>query len=192
MKTHRLRNTLRGFAVLALIGSVGAETYYAHRLAERIEALQAKPAGDAAPPLAAIANTPWAAMHADMMAWQAGMARLFDASRGDMDDTSFATAMAQAPISLEEQDDTYVVTAALPGAGDNDVNVDLDGRVLRIVAATENTQTQTTDDGQWRGQQHVASHYEQALTLPGPVDAAAMSSQFHDGVLTVMVPKAAS
>jgi len=98
----------------------------------------------------------------------------------------------EAQVTLQEQGKDYVVEARIPGAKQGDIDVNLDGRVLSISSRFHGAERQTADHGRLTRQERYASSFRQALTLPGPVDRARMRSRFHDGVLTLTIPKAES
>ena len=95
-------------------------------------------------------------------------------------------------VTLKEDKNDYLVTAKLPGVKEGNLNVSLDGRLLRISAQSQADEKETAHNGQVVGEESYASSIQRAFTLPGPIDASKMHTQFQDGVLTVTIPKAAS
>jgi HSP20 family protein len=85
-----------------------------------------------------------------------------------------------------------LVKADIPGAKESDISINLDGRLLSISAQTQTSEEQSSDNGQTIHEERYASSFQQAFTLPGPVQASGMHSQFQDGVLTVTIPKSTS
>lgn len=100
--------------------------------------------------------------------------------------------VSESKVTVKDQENKYVVTADMPGVKKADVNVSLDGRLLRISAQSQSEKNLKGTHGKVVGQEAYASSFQRALTLPGPVDASGMHSRFKDGVLTVVVPKAKS
>ena len=193
--SHTVKKTLIGVGLLALVGAVGAQTYYTHDLVKAL-----KVADNGSPPATQPdqSNTqnsgtwdPWAAMHADMMRMQQSMDRDFSMAFRDLSqmptDKEITTS---AKIDLQDQGKDYVVTASIPGASQNDINVNLDGRLLSISSRTQGSDQQKAQNGKMVRQEQFASDFEQAFTLPGPVNATGMHSKFKDGVLTITIPKA--
>ena len=89
---------------------------------------------------------------------------------------------------LEEQDDRYVVTMNIPGSDKAEINVDLDGTILTVKAKTKSDSSQRNADNFLRMERSMGS-FQRTLTLPGPVDASGMKTEYKDGVLTIIVPK---
>jgi HSP20 family protein len=193
----------RSVAILtvALAGLVGAETYYIYNLTRKVERLEAKlPAVMAEPTfrsgLASDADSDpsaWDPFSA-MRRMQDEMNRLFSDSFsqfyasprfGDLVRPSLATP----DVDLREEKDRYVVKADIPGAEDTNVGVTLEGRTLRIDAEAKEEKQEEADSGHLLRHERMVGRFERTLTLPGPVDTAAMHSQYEAGVLTVTIPK---
>lgn len=193
----------RGLAILAvaLTGLVGAETYYVYHLTRRVDRLEAKhPAVFPEPGLGgnfasngdSNASTwdPFQAMRRMQEEMNRSFAESFShfyASPRFGDRVRPSAAIPD--VDLREEKDRYVVKADIPGAEDANVNVTLEERTLRIKADTKEEKRQETDSGHLLRHERVVGHFERALTLPGPVDATAMQTEYHDGVLTVTIPK---
>lgn len=192
MNKHLLQRTLVAAGVLALVGTAGAQAYYSHELAERVAAQESTPQAETALAPSIEQSGPWAAMHADMMRLQARMDQMFNATFHDGNAVRVGDQQPIAQVTLEEQGDNYVVTADIPGASKDDINVNLDGRLLSISAQSHGDDKQTADNGQVIGEESYASSMQQAFTLPGPVNASGMQTKFQDGILSVTVPKATS
>ena len=198
MKKPELKQTLIGVGLIALVGAVGAQTYYAHRLSVRLAEQEAKTAGLTIPVDDRAAQVPdsgqwdpWVGMNADMMRMQAQMDQVlggaFGGSPGMGPDASWPRV---GNVTLDEQGNDYVVKADIPGLKDGDLNVNVDGQVLSITGDTHGQEQQSVDNGQMTSQERYSSTFERAFTLPGPVDSTKMHSQYQDGVLTVTIPKA--
>lgn len=201
MNKHPFKQPLIAIGLLALVGAVGAETYYTHELAKRVALTDAESAQETISGAANGSWDPWTAMHADMMRMRSQMDQAFDSvfnttfndtfkSFNGPSDMDAQTGVGK--LTLNEQGDNYVVEANIPGAKEGDINVNLNGRLLSISSQTQASKKQTGDNNQVIRQENYASAFQQAFTLPGPVKASGMHTQFKDGVLTVTIPKAAS
>jgi HSP20 family protein len=173
---------------------VGAQTYYTHELAKRV----ADNDSGSMPSQSQVTPDngtwdPWTLMHQEMMRMRADMDQAFDHSFQDVHNLSGNGFMpSNGKISLEEQGDNYVVKADIPGAKENDIQVNLDGRLLSISAQTQGSEEQKADNGKVIREESYASSFQRAFTLPTAVNVTGMHSQFQDGVLTVTIPKATS
>jgi len=91
-------------------------------------------------------------------------------------------------VAINEDKDKVTVTADIPGADKSNINVSLTDDQLTISATTQNSKADKSSN-------HSSSHqyigkFEQSVTLPAPVLAAKMKTDYKDGVLTVTIPKA--
>jgi HSP20 family protein len=182
-----------------LIGAVSADAYYTHELAERVAARNVATtpvdplSGSALPstPLGSrAANDPLAAMTAQMARMQTQMDKMFNSAFQNPGGMDFVDGQGSAQVSLNEKGKDYVVTAKIPGAKKGDIDVRLSGRLLTLSSKEEGSNSKTANNGQLTQQDQYASSFQQAFTLPGPVNASEMKSKFKDGVLTLTIPKA--
>jgi HSP20 family protein len=91
-------------------------------------------------------------------------------------------------IDVRETDAELAVSAEVPGVKPADIDVRLEGDVLRIVGEKKNETT-----AQQRQDYHVMERsygrFERALRLPFTPRADQVQAQFEDGVLTLRIPK---
>jgi HSP20 family protein len=88
---------------------------------------------------------------------------------------------------LVEHADRYELRADLPGIGEEDVNVELDGNVLTI-SGERKFEHDEQHDGYRRIERSYGS-FSRSLTLPDGIDADAVQASFEHGVLEISVPK---
>ncbi|MET0064873.1 MAG: Hsp20/alpha crystallin family protein [Candidatus Thiodiazotropha sp.] len=190
MNQRIVKRSLATAAVLAVIGVIGAEAYSA----EKQDADQDQSAANTMQETVVIseATDPWLALHADMMRIQARMDRLMSANMRQMPRMGWDNPADRSQVALEDQGDNYVVTADIPGVNENNIDINLNGRLLSLSSQTRGTGELTSDQGKVLEQDQYVSSYQQAFTLPGPVKASGMKTQFQDNSLTITIPKATS
>ncbi|WP_394754405.1 Hsp20 family protein [Crenothrix sp.] len=88
---------------------------------------------------------------------------------------------------LQEKSDQYIVTVNAPTADESAIKVNLDDRILSIAIKTKTAKNEK--DGKHSYRESSAGEFEQVLTLPGSGDAAKMTTDFHNGILTIVIPK---
>lgn len=101
------------------------------------------------------------------------------------------------PLDVEENDNSYVVYASLPGIRPEDVQITIQGDTLTIRGETRDDQEQPKSP-QEQGQpqrnyimrERRYSSYYRAITLPGMVDADKADAHFEHGELRLTLPKA--
>jgi len=185
MKKPALKYAFITIIAIGAIGAVGAQTYYTHELAQRINDRPDSDLSYAPPGSIGGQWDPWS----DMQRMQAQIDRVF----GQYFDALQIPAPGDTTeVTLKQQGDDYVVKAAIPGAKEGDIQVNLDGRLLSISSEARGTEKQTAQNGAVTSEETYSSAFEQAFTLPGPVNASGMKSDFKDGVLTLTIPKATS
>jgi HSP20 family molecular chaperone IbpA len=99
----------------------------------------------------------------------------------------FNQARFDSSFSVQEQGSNYIVRAYLPARDMGNVNVTVEGQILKIEAKGENTQ-QGPNGNTALSQK---AQYSQVLTLPGPVQSDKMTVDRKENMLIVTLPKAA-
>jgi HSP20 family protein len=94
---------------------------------------------------------------------------------------------------LSETDDAYVVKAELPGVNKDQVNIQLQDRELVISGEVAEPESGNGNGNGDSSRRHRSSRrtgrFELRTSLPGDVNADAVTAQLSDGILTVTVPK---
>lgn len=88
---------------------------------------------------------------------------------------------------LVETDDHFVLRADLPGLTQQDVNIELEDRVLSV-SGERTTEQESRDNGYYRLERGFGA-FSRSLTLPKGVDPGAVQADFENGVLEVRIPK---
>ncbi len=104
----------------------------------------------------------------------------------------FNQARFDSSFEVQEEGNKYVVRAYLPARDMNNVNVSIEGQILKIEAKSEDTPSgansaQNEKDGAIVSRKAL---YSQLLTLPGPVQADKMTVDRKENMLVVTLPKA--
>lgn len=130
--------------------------------------------------------------YAEIRHMQNEMERMFDDSFSRFHIRTPIGSLNKTPdADLQEKTDRYIVTVDAPGADQSSMDVKLEGQVLRISIRTEQAKDEAEDkSGEYRYRERFVGQFERALTLPGPVNAAKMTTDYHSGVLTITIPKA--
>ena len=93
-------------------------------------------------------------------------------------------------IDAHEDDKQYTVTTELAGVKAENINVRQDGEYLLIEADIPEETTETQDDNKrWLVRERRSGHFSRRIRLPQNVDFARAEAQYHDGVLTLTLPK---
>jgi HSP20 family protein len=128
-------------------------------------------------------------MQDDMRRMQAQMDHFFDNAFNDVPMMDHGIWSNDSRVSLSEEGDNYVVKAQIPGADKNDIKVNLDDRMLSLSAQLQGNRKESSGDSNGIHREIYSSSFQEAMTLPGPVNVSGMKSDYKDGVLTVTIPK---
>ncbi|MDN8618087.1 Hsp20/alpha crystallin family protein [Variovorax ginsengisoli] len=119
------------------------------------------------------------------------MEQLFDNVGGSTAEAPAAGGNIVAPrMDVSEDDQAFKVTAEMPGARPDDVEVIVDDDVLTIRA--ERMQERDTNRRNYHLVERSVGVFQRSLRLPAPVDASKVQASFDNGVLTVTIPKDSS
>jgi HSP20 family protein len=116
--------------------------------------------------------------------------RLFDNFFAPLEPRSFGAASAAGTwpsIDVHETDQTYKVTAELPGLEQKDVEVSLRDNALTI--SGEKREEHKTEDGGRTYAERTFGRFQRTIPLETEVDADKIQASFKNGVLTVEAPK---
>jgi HSP20 family protein len=91
-----------------------------------------------------------------------------------------------ADVDLDETENGWVVTARLPGVAPEEVEVDLEERVLSIRARSE-AEVNAEVSGEASGSHRRA--FEFRMTVPGDVDPDQIDATMDHGLLTIRLPR---
>ena len=89
------------------------------------------------------------------------------------------------PVDLHRDGDHYVLAADLPGVDPGSIDIDVDGQLLTIRAE----RTARSDDGiRWISRERPTGSFLRQLTLGQGLDTSAISANYENGVLSVVIP----
>lgn len=92
-------------------------------------------------------------------------------------------------VDLEDREDTYVLTADVPGFERDEVDVRLVDDTVHITAERERSSSEESADRYLRSEREHET-MRRSVRLPSAVEAADAEATCHNGVLTITLPKA--
>ena len=92
-------------------------------------------------------------------------------------------------VEVFEKEDKYIVKAELPGVKEEDMDVSVEGETLTI-KGEKKSESEVKEDDYYRCERSYGSFYR-SIALPATVDTKKIEASFEDGVLEVIIPKAA-
>ena len=90
-------------------------------------------------------------------------------------------------MDLVETEDHFVLRADLPGLAEDDVNIEVEDRVL-TVSGERKAEHEMSKEGYHRVERAFGA-FSRSLTLPEGIDPDAVGASFERGVLEVRIPK---
>lgn len=91
-------------------------------------------------------------------------------------------------MSLDDRGDAWVLEAELPGVSAEDLELTLTGPVLQLRARR---QVQVPEGFTAHRRERRSFEVARSITLPSRVDGEGVTAQARDGIVTVVLPKAA-
>jgi HSP20 family protein len=92
------------------------------------------------------------------------------------------------PVDIRQSDEAFTIEASVPGFDPDSVEVTFEDGVLNIRGSYDQ-ERERSRDGYIRRERRTGSVYRQ-IALPNEVRTDEISAAFHNGVLTVTVPRA--
>jgi|TARA_B100000809_G_scaffold263097_1_gene315555 HSP20 family protein len=108
--------------------------------------------------------------------------RLFGPSRGDVARVAWNPA-----LDLQEEKDTYVVKAELPGLEKDHVSITMDADVLTLKG--EKKQDKAAEDNNVYRNERYYGAFQRSIRFASEVKADKITAEFKNGVLTITLPK---
>jgi len=90
-------------------------------------------------------------------------------------------------IDMSSDDHTITVRTSLPGFSQEDVNIDVQGKVLTISAETKSEHQ--NEQANWHLREIRHGKFARAITLPEEIVADNAEASLENGILTVTLPK---
>jgi HSP20 family protein len=90
-------------------------------------------------------------------------------------------------VDIQEQGDTFIVRASLPGVRPEDVRVEAHGNQVTLNGQV--SQEQETERGNYIVRERRVGQFYRSFTLPTDVNADQAEATFENGILTLRLPK---
>lgn len=104
------------------------------------------------------------------------------------DSTQQGTEQFTLPVDIRQSEEAFTIEASVPGFDPKNVEVTFEDSVLNI-KGTWDEERERSRDGYIRRERRTGSVYRQ-IALPSEVRADEISAAFHNGLLTITVPRA--
>ena len=91
------------------------------------------------------------------------------------------------PLDVTENEDNFVVKASVPGIDPNDLDITVNADVLTIKGEMKAEQEKQGE--RYHLRERRWGSFTRSIKLPAPVKADAVEADYHNGVLTLTLPK---
>lgn len=115
------------------------------------------------------------------------MAEQFDEAATSWSEDAGELTGTRPAVDVVDRPDEVVVTVNVPGFGQEDIDLSVSDRTLRIEAQRD--EEVETDRGEFVRRERRHTSISRSVRLPADVDAGAASATLQNGVLTVTLPK---
>lgn len=95
-------------------------------------------------------------------------------------------------VDVVEKGNVYKVRADLPGVKKENINVRIDGNIVRIDAETQDAKEFKEDGGKLLRSERYYGAVSRTFSLADEVDESKATAKYSDGVLSLELPKKAS
>lgn len=95
---------------------------------------------------------------------------------------------SQIRVDVKENPNEFIVEAEIPGAGKENIQVDIDGNVVSIRAQISQIDSQTKDDKLLRSERYYGE-VSRSFQLPADIDEANSKARYDNGILTLTLQK---
>ena len=99
----------------------------------------------------------------------------------------FGRTMNIPAVNITEQKNDYLVSLAVPGMKKEDFKIDIDGNMLTISSAKEETNEEK--EKRFTRMEYNYSSFSRSFTLPETINGEAINAEYTDGILRVTLPK---
>jgi HSP20 family protein len=117
------------------------------------------------------------------------MEHVWDTVRGKFNAYREGYAGVYPLINIYENEDNLTLTAELPGVKVEDLEITIKNDTLTL--AGEKKVLERPETANFFRQERIAGKFGRSLTLPVKVDAEASEAKIKNGILTILLPKAA-
>ena len=95
---------------------------------------------------------------------------------------------AYPPMNVFRKGDHFAIIAEVPGLNKSDLEVQAKGRTVRVSGTKS---VEYPEGASLHRRERLSGRFDRALTLPIEIDAEGVRAEYHDGILALLLPRAA-
>lgn len=109
------------------------------------------------------------------------------------EDPFFTNSSNQEPASnIIEKENHYLIEVEVPGVNPNDVEIDVEGNMLKIKGERKQSFEEGDDTSEVHKVEHSYGSFYRAFTLPDGIDDEGITATNNNGILSIELPKASN
>jgi HSP20 family protein len=121
---------------------------------------------------------------------QREMSNLLSGRNGfDQSHDSLMASIWSPRVDINEEDDQFLLRVDVPGVDPKDIEISLESSVLTVCGKRETEKS--TEENKYVYTERPSGTFMRRFTLPNTADAAKVAAKTKNGVLEIVVPKAA-
>ena len=92
-------------------------------------------------------------------------------------------------VNVEEKAGELVLTAELPGLGEDDIEIELENNILTVRGEKREEREEGNEGGRYHLWERSYGTFQRSFTVPRTVKPEDIDAHFENGILTVHMPK---
>lgn len=114
--------------------------------------------------------------------------RFLEGDLFDWSNKNYSTTNTTLPsVNIKEDNDGFEVEMAAPGLKKEDFKIELNGDLLTI--SSEKNEDDVKDEKRYTRREFSYQSFTRSFTLPNIADSGKINAKYHNGILTVEIPK---
>ena len=105
------------------------------------------------------------------------------------DDINMREGSRMPVIDVLEKKDSYVIEAELPGLNEKDIKLEVKEAVLTLSTEKKAENDEKAAQGTWIRRERGDLRFSRTFELPDDTDVDKIEAKFHDGLLTIELPR---
>ena len=114
--------------------------------------------------------------------------RFYDEFFGGVEEEGPSAGHFNPPMSIEETEKEYILTAELPGLDKEDVQITYQND--QMIISGEKKEPEVSKRGTFHSQERRFGSFNRGFTIPKKIKADKIEASFKNGLLTMVMPKA--
>ena len=90
------------------------------------------------------------------------------------------------PLNVFRKDNDFILVAEVPGISKADLDLQIKGKTIRVSGVKA---VKPPENASLHRRERLAGRFDRSITLPVEIDPDAVKAEYHDGILTIVLPR---